>query len=379
MDDRFRLFSVDDHIIEPANLWTSRLPTAYHDRCPHVVENGGHEMWEYEGGQGATIGLNAVIGKPPQEWGADPISFADMRAGCFDPVQRAADMADDGIIGSVPFPSVPGFGGRVFNEFKDKELADLCVRAYNDFVLDEWCPAAPDLYVPTVICQLWEPRLAAAEIRRSAERGARALSFPENTYPLGLPALQNPHWDPVWEALEETGTVVSMHGGSSGSIPMASPEAHFSTAIIGAPGQVGIQTITDLLFSPLIRRFDLQFVVTETGAGYVPYLLERADFVWERHKYWAGFDDLRPSDLFRDHIYVCLVNETFAVKVRHDIGIRNILWECDYPHAETTWPNSQACAEKAFAGVPRDEVDLMTHGNAQRIFRFPDGGGTARD
>ena len=145
------------------------------------------------------------------------------------------------------FPSLPGFGGRVFFEMKDKELADLCVRAYNDFVIDEWCAAAPDIFVPTIIVQLWDPELAAAEMRRCADRGARAVSFPENPSYLKQPSLHTDHWDPVFNAFEETGLVCSMHLGSSGHIPIPTPDSHFSTVIAGGPAVVGIETIMDLL------------------------------------------------------------------------------------------------------------------------------------
>ena len=369
---KYQLFSVDDHVVEHARVWADRLPAKWAETAPHVIEEGGREFWVYDGKRTATMGLNAVVGKDPTEWGAEPVRFTDMRLGCYDPSARAADFDADGIIASVTFPTLPGFGGRVFLEFSDKELADLCVRAYNDFIVEEWCAAAPDVFVPTMIAQLWDPELAAAEIHRGDARGVRAISFPENTCPLGLPSLHQAHWDPVWQALSETGMVVSMHLGASGRMPIPTPDSHFSTAIVGGPGIVGIETLTDLLFSQVVRTYpDLKFVITEGGIGYVPYLLERADFVWEQHRHWAHFDDLRPSDLFHRSFFVCTVNERFGLANRHAVGVENILWELDYPHSETTWPNSQAAVEKQFAGVPDDEVALITHANAQALFRFP--------
>ena len=369
-----KLFSVDDHIVEPADVWTKRLPKKYQEKGPHVIEAEGRQFWVFEDQRSATMGLNAVAGKAPEDWGTDPVRFTDLIPGCYNAAARADDFRADGIVGSVLFPSLPGFGGRVFFEMKDKELADLCVRAYNDFVIDEWCAAAPDIFVPTIILQLWDPELAAAEIRRCAERGARAVSFPENPAYLKLPSLHTDHWDPVFHAFEETGLVCSMHLGSSGHIPMPTPDSHFSVAITAAPAVVGIETITDMLFGTLPRRFpDVQFVMTEGGVGYIPYVLERADFVWGKHRFWAPFGDVKPSEIFHRQFAVCAVNEAFGLsrEAIDLIGIDNILWESDYPHSETTWPSSQRDAARVLGHLKADEIDKITYQNAERIFNFP--------
>jgi len=369
----FKLFSVDDHIIEPAHVWSDRLPARFQEAGPHVIEQDGREYWVYEGRRLETMGLNAVAGKPSDQWGMEPVRFSDMHQGCYDPVARVNDMRDEGIIASVPFPTLPGFGGRVFHEFADKELADLCVKAYNDFMIDEWCAACPEFYVPTIIVQLWDVELAAAEVRRCAERGARTVALPDNPHPMGLPSIHSEWWDPLWRALEETETVVSLHIGASGRVPMASPDTHFSTAIASGPAQAGMEMVADLLFSRVVHQFPgLKFVITEGGIGYMPYLLERIDDVWEKNRAWDAISSYdRPTENFRRAFWVCAVNESFGLEQRHRIGVDKILWECDYPHAETPWPNSQREAEKQFAGMPSDEVALMTHLNAQALFRFP--------
>jgi predicted TIM-barrel fold metal-dependent hydrolase len=368
----FRLFSVDDHIIEPRDVWTSRLPSRFRDVGPHVIEEGDREVWIYADERIPNVGLNAVAGRPKEEWNLDPIRFDQMVQACYDPVQRAAIMKDQGVVGSVCFPSLPGFAGRVFYELADKELADLCIRAYNDFVFDEWCAACPEFFVPTTIVQLWDAELAAAEIRRNAARGGRSVSLPDNPTPMGLASIHDPWWDPVWQALEETETVISLHIGASGRLFRASEDTYFTAIIVSGPLMAGCETLADLILSRVPNEFPgLKWVITEGGIGYLPYFLERLDFTWENNREWENVPtDVLPSEIFRRSFWVCAVNETFGLEQRHAIGVDKILWETDFPHAETPWPQSQRAAEKQFAGMSDEDVAKISHMNAQSLFRF---------
>jgi predicted TIM-barrel fold metal-dependent hydrolase len=373
MNEPLLLFSADDHIVEHARVWTDRLPAKLRDTGPHVVEEDGREYWVYEDQRGTTMGLNAVVGRPVSELNPDPIRFSEMRLGCYDPVARAADMIVDGIGASVLFPTLPRFAGTLFLSFHDLELADQCVRAYNDFVIDEWCPAGPPgMFVPTIICQLWDPQLAAAEIRRCALRGARALSFPENSVPLGLPSFWSDHWDPVWRACEETDTVLCLHIGTSGMMADPSPGApdvlRYSLLQCGS-----MQSSVNLMMSPVCRRFPgLSFVFSEGGIGWAPNALERADRMWKRHQGYSKLDDVLPSEIFRRNMYLCMIEEPVCLKYRDDIGIDRIMWECDYPHTDTTWPDSRQTADAVFAAAAcsPEEIAAISHGNAERVFRW---------
>jgi predicted TIM-barrel fold metal-dependent hydrolase len=318
-----------------------------------------------------TMGLNAVAGKPQEQWSMEPTRFTDMIPGCYDPAERAKDMLADGIRASVCFPTLPRFGGVLFLNFEDKPLADACVKAYNDFLLDEWCAAAPQLFVPMTIGQLWDPPAFAAEIRRNAARGARAITFPENTVPLGLPSYFTNHWDPVWEACVETDTVVCMHIGTSGSVPNPSPDGPYIVSIALANVNAFVASV-NLMLSPIPRRYpDLKFVFSEGGVGWVPAALERADRQFLKHRLWAEMaDQSLPSVVFRRQMWVCMIDEPVGIQFRHHVGVDRILWESDYPHADTTWPHSQQEAAEVFAGLPDDEVEAITHRNAERLFRW---------
>jgi predicted TIM-barrel fold metal-dependent hydrolase len=366
----YDLISVDDHIIEPATVWTDRLPAKHRDAGPHVVEDGGREYWEFEGERLTTMGLNAVAGKKHKDFALDPVRFSDMIEGCYDPVVRARDLLSDGIRASLCFPTFPRFAGQRFLTASDKELADLCVRAYNDWMLDEWCASVPGMYIPMMIGQLWDPVLMAAEVRRCADRGVRAVTFPESTAPFDQPSFRTDHWDPVWDAVTETDMAVCIHIGTSGRTHLPSDDASFSVAIALGPVNAQI-TLMDLLFSGIPERFpDIQIALSEGGIGWIPFALERVDRTWERHRYWADLSDTPPSEIFRRNFWACFINEGVGIETRHHVGVDRIMWECDYPHADTPWPNSQGEVRKSLTGVPADEVAAMTHENARRLFRW---------
>lgn len=367
----YDLISVDDHIIEPPTVWTDRLPAKYLDAGPHVVtKDDGTEAWEYEGEQLTTMGLNAVAGKPFKDFAMDPTSYSEMIEGCYNPVQRARDLLQDGVRGSLCFPTFPRFAGQRFVTAKDKTLADLCVKAYNDWMLDEWCASVPGLYIPMMIGQLWDPELMAGEIRRCAARGVRAVSFPESTTPFGQPSFHTDHWDPVWQAAIETDIAICIHIGTSGRTLLPSPDAPFSVAVALGPVNAQI-TFMDLLLSGIAQRFPtIKIALSEGGIGWVPFALERIDRTWERHRHWAKLDDTPPSELFHRNFWVCFIDERAGLEARERIGVDRMMWECDYPHADTPWPNSQGEVRKMLSDLPADDVAAMTHGNAEKLFRW---------
>jgi predicted TIM-barrel fold metal-dependent hydrolase len=149
---------------------------------------------------------------------------------------------------------------------------------------------------------------------------------------------------------------------------MPSPDGSYAVEIALAPVNAQI-TLTDLLFSGIADRFPtIKFAMSEGGIGWVPFALERADRTWEKHRYWAGLSDVPPSELFHRNFWVCFIDEEMGVEARHHIGIDRIMWECDYPHADSSWPNSQERITKLLDGVPADEASLVTHANAEALF-----------
>ena len=389
------LVSVDDHVIEPPRVWLDRLPAKYHDRAPRMAKGDRGAVWQYEDKLIPTVGLSVAAGKDKEEFSLDPVSFDEMRPGAYDPVARVADMDRAGILASICFPSFPRFCGQLFWEAADKELALLCVQAYNDWMIDEWCGAAPGRFIPLVIIPLWDPTAAAREIERTAAKGARTFAFSENPEPLGLPTINDPkrYWDPVMAAAQETGMVVSMHVGSSSTMPSIWSDAPaLANLTFGAARTAA--TMIGWLFSDLFDRFtDLKIVLSEGNIGWMPYFLERAEQVVDKQRHWAkkanvsmytgdagsvevervpqaDLDTLDVRRRFRDHVYGCFIEETAGLRCLDIIGEDNVMIETDYPHSDTTWPDCIEVAQRLVKDLPAATQRKILRGNAERLFRF---------
>ena len=267
----------------------------------------------------------------------------------------------------------------------NRELAHLCVQAWNDFYIDEWCATAPDRYVPLGILPYWDIDLAVAEATRLAAKGARTISFPDAPVPSGLPSFHTRHWDPLWAVCSEARIPLSLHFGSGSYVPgfsfaqnamnpaeFKTPDAPFAVAIALFSTNL-MWTTVDLLFSGALQRFpDLQFSLAEGGIGWVPYILERADYTWDRHKYYQDIDfDTRPSDLFATHFWGCFIDDEHGLTNRHTIGIDRIMLEIDYPHSDSHWPNSRKRAAEVLADIPDHEAEMIVETNARRMLNFP--------
>jgi len=203
------LISVDDHILEPPHLWVDRVAAADRDRAPHMEVRDGVEGWVYDGKHYPSSGLSAVVGRSKEEFSPEPLPYSEMRPGCHDPVARLEDMDRAGILASLCFPTITRFCGQLFMEASDREFGFQCLQAYNDWLVEEWCGAAPGRYIPLMLIPMWDPPRAAGEMARMAERGVTAFAFSENPEPLGLPTIHDPgrYWDPVLAAADELGMV----------------------------------------------------------------------------------------------------------------------------------------------------------------------------
>jgi predicted TIM-barrel fold metal-dependent hydrolase len=385
LQEDVQIISVDDHLVEHPRVWLDRLPSRLQDVAPQIKEIDGGQLWHYDDQVFPTLGLNAVAGKEREKWGTDPIRYQDMIPGCYDPEARLKDMDVDGVHAALCFPSFPGFGGSTFYRAKDKDLAALCLQAWNDFYIDEWCGTAPDRYIPMGMVPFWDIDLAVKEAERLAAKGARTISFPDTPVPFGLPSFHTDHWDPLWQLCSEADLPLSLHFGSGGYVPGFSFSGlEFKASTLqgkAVPFAVAIAifstnsmwTTVDLLFSGKLQQFpNLKFSLAEGGIGWVPYLLERTDYTWERHRYYQDIDfDARPSDLFREHFWTCFIEDDHGIKNRDAVGVEHIMLESDFPHSDSNWPNTRKLAAEVLAKVPDDEARKIAETNARELLHFP--------
>ena len=371
------IISVDDHVVEPPDAFVDRFPAKFRDDAPRVVTtDDGGEAWLWNGELLPNVGFNAVAGRPTNEYGFEPTRFDEMRRGAWDVDARLADMDINGVWGSLCFPSfLPGFVGQRLTTWpSDPDLAFAAMRAYNDWHLDAWCAAAPERFIPNQITWLRDPEIAAAEIRRNAARGFRALTFSEAPEKLGLPSLHTGYWDPMFAACEETETVVCLHVGSSGSSPMTAPDAPPETVAV-LFFAYGMYAAVDWLYSKVPVRFpNLKIALSEGGIGWVAGLIDRLDHCF---KYQLGYlptwrdVDLTPSEVFRRNFWFCAIDDTSGFLTRDVIGVDHLLVESDYPHADSTWPDTQPRLREQLVGVPDAEVAKICWRNATELFRLP--------
>jgi predicted TIM-barrel fold metal-dependent hydrolase len=401
-----KIISVDDHVVEPAHVWQTWLPERYREQGPRVerkrwgdfvhLPGAKYEMhedpdglwgdaWYYEGRliyvhkrfvaipSSATTDNGDGVDFDRSQMVMSAITYDEMRPGCWDRDQRVADMELNWVDGSLPFPTFPRFCGQTFHEGDDKELGLACVQAYNDWMVEEWCAPSGGMNIPLCLVPLWDPALAAAETRRNAERGVRAICFSELPTRLGLPSIHTGHWDALLQVCDETGVTLCMHIGSSSSNPAASPDA---------PGGVGgtlafnnsMASLADWLFSGKLIQFSrLKLAYSEGQIGWIPYALERADTVWEQHDSWQHSKELvpePPSSYYYGRIFGCFTADRHGLGSLDEVGVDNICFETDYPHTDTTWPDSRAYVEKILAGFDDDVVYKVLRGNAIKMLEL---------
>ncbi|MCA9511818.1 MAG: amidohydrolase [Myxococcales bacterium] len=384
-----RFVSVDDHVVEPPHVWQRWLPARFRERGPRVVASpvtstyrdgrlafalGGDgpptDVWLFAGGVFPIPQVMACAGFPPEALTMDPIRFEAMRPGCHEPKARLADMDANHTEASLCFPTIPRFCGQLFHEQPDRELGLACVRAYNDWMVDEWCGDSGGRLIPLCLVPLWDPVAAAEEVRRNAARGVRAVTFSELPANLGLPSIHTGHWDPLFAACEETSTVVCMHIGSGSKMPTSSPDAPpgVTIALTFANAQT---SLADWLLSGVLARFPrLRIAYSESQIGWIPFLLERVDALFHRSRAWAGLDPAitePPSHYFRGRVYGCFFDDAFGVRARRDVGLEQITFEIDYPHQDSTWPHSADLVRTFARDLTDDELRMIVRDNALRM------------
>jgi predicted TIM-barrel fold metal-dependent hydrolase len=389
-----RIVSVDDHVVEPPHLWQTWLPSKFKEAGPRIERRGIGSMRHIGGGayeqtfdpEGRPADCwvfedlvyihkrhVAAVGYSRDEMTMTPMTYDEMRPGCYEVKARVDDMLMNHVDVSLCFPSFPRFCGQTFTEAKDRELGLACIQAYNDWMIEEWCGESGGHLIPLCIVPLWDADLAAAEVRRNAARGCHALCFSEIPPHLGLPSIHSGFWDPFFQACQDTQTVVNMHIGSSSRMPATSPDAPVAVAA-SLSFNNSMASLCDFLFSGVLVRFPtLTLAYSEGQIGWLPYILERVDDVWREHRAWGGVKDLipePPSTYYYRQVFGCFFRDNHGLESLERVGVDNITFETDYPHTDTTWPNTLEVATAMMGHLPPEVQYKILRGNAIRMLHL---------
>jgi predicted TIM-barrel fold metal-dependent hydrolase len=387
------LISVDDHVTEPPDLWTSRVAAKFKDRCPQVrrdkilvpadARQGGTQYghpdgrvgdyWVFDGlpAGGMLTPIVHAVGFDEKKIVHMPMTYEEIHPGSWQKGPRLADMTSNHVEASLCFCNVVcGFAGQLFLKQPDKGLSLACLEAYNDWMTQDLCAGeARGRLIPLALLPLWDPELCAKEVYRAAAQGAVSVSFLENPHEYGLPTIYSGAWDPFFEACNETRMTISMHIGSSPRIPTTTPDApYMMTSII-----MFIDSMTsalDYVLAGTFERFpNLKICYSEGQIGWLPYAIRRADKVWlAKDKEGAGYQRTPnpPSSYIEGHVYGCIFDDDTALICRDLIGMGQIMMEVDYPHSACSFPNvvEVATGLADTAGLNEEERYKFFRGNA---------------
>jgi predicted TIM-barrel fold metal-dependent hydrolase len=394
------IISVDDHIVEPPWLWQERLPAGLRERGPRVVRQKGRlvrpgpaitsfveepdapgavwcDVWAYDDVRWPLHVGFASVGPMRGRRSLEPVTYEEIQPGCFKQPERLADMDLNRVQASVSFPTFPRFCGQTFAEREDKDFALVCLRVYNDWMIDEWCAGAGHgRLIPLTLIPLWDAELAAAEVRRCAGKGSHAIAFSENPAKLGLPSIHSGYWEPLFRACQDTDTVINMHIGSSSAMPTTSPDAPVIVNVT-LNFQPAMHAMVDWLTSGVLARYPgIRVALSEGQAGWMPFVFERLDGAWERSAmYDRGLKERvpePPSSYVPGRVFGCVFDDVNALVNRERIGMSQLMFEVDYPHSDSTFPHSMRTAEKLVAagGLDEHEAWQFLRGNAISCYRL---------
>ena len=380
------IIDTDTHVVEPPDLWTSRVSSKWGDLVPHVAWDpvAEEEAWYSGAARLGAVGAPAMAGwseHPPYH----PRRFADTDPASWDPTRRAAVMDSYGIKSQILYPNVAVFDARSIVNMGDPALQLACIQAYNDFLVD-FGAEQPGRFIPVAALPFWDRDATLAEIERCAGTGHKGIVFTQDPGYFGLPQLTDRFWDPMWRSAEEKGLPVNFHidSGDLDPFSVGHPDngPHANYAAMGVSFfMANAKTIAQLITGGICHRFpDLDFVSVESGIGWIPFALAALDWQWQNcgvpveHPEY----DLRPSEYFRRQIYGCFWFERdTALTAIEQLGADNVLYETDFPHPTSMSPGPASIAERpddfvraVFADLPLDTTRKILHDNAARIYHL---------
>jgi predicted TIM-barrel fold metal-dependent hydrolase len=367
-----KMISSDSHVIEPPDLWVTRMQGDLLDRAPHVVDIGDEQWWVVNDQRTLSFAGGAQTGdrfERPEELRTGA-RFEQVRPGGYDPVAAVADNETDGVLGAVLYPTE----GLLLYTQADPPLLSACCRAYNDW-LAEFCSASPDRLKGVAMLNLDDVGEALHELDRVRGLGLIGALIPTSAPPESR--YDDARYEPLWEAAADLGVPLSLHLGANrvGSGGVDPDLAKIRPSYFTVCDVWVRQSIADMIFAGVFdRHTSLRVGTVEHNLGWIPYFLDQLDYTYfqrQGNKSYYRFKSVeRPSDLFRRNVFCSFQDDALGVQERHTIGLDGLMWGSDYPHTESTFPHSMKIMADRLRDVSPDEQQRIVYDNAARLYGF---------
>lgn len=361
------IYSCDDHLdlsAVPPGVWESRLPGGLAERGPRVIDEGKGRQWVCDGRVIGRSGMprNKELVKKLSAIGRAGIEDDGYRAGT--PELRLEDMDRDGLAASVVYgPLSLGF------HIDDPSLQTATYAAWNDWAVEDFNAVAPDRLCALAFLPSHSPNAAAGELERCASNGHRGAILDAFRVDLGDPA-----WDRLWATAESTGLPISFHinGGISSNLSYQIGKWQSAAYATLLPMQLD-EPLTTVVFSGALERHPgLRLVLAESGIGWLPYLLTRMDAEWEELRAKLDYAPaVPPSELVRRQVILTFEQEPRADQFIPLVGAASCMWASDYPHTDSTFPESRRAIEESLGTLAPDDVRMITATNCAQLYGFP--------
>jgi predicted TIM-barrel fold metal-dependent hydrolase len=381
----FRVIDADTHMTEVHNLWTSRAPATLKDRVPHVEDVDGTAMWVVEGNVMGRAGGGGVIGRDGEKVNAQQglyeFTIDDIHQGAWDPKVRLAMMDTVGIHAEVLYPNVIGLGGQAISAaVPDPSFRLSLLQIYNDHMADIQAESG-DRLLPMGVLPSWDVAACVAEAERVAALGTRGVNITSDPQDQGAPDLASSEWDALWEVCSALSLPVHFHIGASlttmsyfGTYPWPSQQQDSKLAIGGTLLFIGnARVVVNIITSGMLDRHPhLKIVSVESGSGWIPFILEALDFeMFENAPAQAAKLELGPSEYFRRQMYATTWFErTHLPHIVAAVGEDNIMFETDFPHPTSLWPDPLAVARENMVGISAEVQRKIMGDNAAALYRL---------
>ena len=371
----------DTHITEPPDVWTSRLPAKFRDAAPRMIRrDDGIDVWRFGNTERQIpVGATAVAGWH-EPFPSFPKNLDECPPAAYDARARLEYMDRIGAWAMALYPNIGGFGSETFLGLDDPELMLACVRAYNDWLI-EWIEPDPRRFIPVMATPFWDVEAAVEEIQRCKGLGHKAVLFTSAPQDFGMPFIGDPHWNPIWDAVQDVDLPISLHIGSGDFQDQLFNPDRFAahgiapTTVAGSMSVLltnGIQLMDILMSGVLPRNPKLRMVSVESGIGWLPFVKESLDHGFEYANVRGEKPEFErlPSDYMREQVWACTFFEEYAVhRCLDEIGVDRVMFETDYPHPVCLYGDEvRDKIDSAFGELEESQRRAVLFGNAAALY-----------